>query len=96
MSSVLDAGAARYSSILPWLRLYGFEHLVGNNLEFGLPVRRGPVMFEYGDITSMPYAAHEFDAVTYMSVIEHGVSLQEFFSSLDARRVRFHFHSPHL
>jgi glycosyltransferase involved in cell wall biosynthesis/SAM-dependent methyltransferase len=75
---VLDAGSARYSSVLPWLRLYGATELVGINLEFGAEVRRGPVRFRYGDITATGFPDASFDAVTCMSVIEHGVPVPEF------------------
>jgi 2-polyprenyl-3-methyl-5-hydroxy-6-metoxy-1,4-benzoquinol methylase len=75
---VLDAGSARYSSILPWLRLYGMSDLVGNNLEFDKDTRRDGVLFRYGDITATDFAEASFDAVTCMSVIEHGVPLQPF------------------
>lgn len=77
-AAVLDAGSARYSSILPWLRLYGFSDLVGNNLEFDRSVRRDGVIFRYGDITKMDFPDGRFDAVTCMSVIEHGVPLEPF------------------
>ncbi|WP_300013427.1 class I SAM-dependent methyltransferase [Pseudonocardia sp.] len=76
--SVLDAGSARYSSVLPWLRLYGLTDLVGNNLEFGAEVRRDGVRFQYGDITSTGFPHGRFDAVTCMSVIEHGVPVGPF------------------
>jgi SAM-dependent methyltransferase len=75
---VLDAGAARYSSILPWLHLYGVRDLVGNNLEFTRSHHHGPVVFEPGDITATTYGDGTFDAVTCMSVIEHGVPLDGF------------------
>jgi len=75
---VLDAGAARYSSILPWLRLYGVRELVGNNLEFTRSTHHGPVRFEPGDITSTHYRDGWFDAITCMSVVEHGVPLDGF------------------
>jgi len=75
-AAVLDAGSARYSSILPWLRLYGFSDLVGNNLEFNRTVRRDGVIFQYGDITKMDFPDARFGAVTCMSVIEHGVPLE--------------------
>ncbi|HEY2043882.1 MAG TPA: glycosyltransferase, partial [Jatrophihabitans sp.] len=75
---VLDAGAARYSSILPWLRLYQVRELVGNNLEFTKVTRHGTVRFEPGDVTNTHYKDGWFDAVTCMSVIEHGVPLQGF------------------
>jgi SAM-dependent methyltransferase len=75
---VLDAGSARYSSVLPWLRLYGLHDLVGINLEFGTEVRRGPVRFRYGDVTATDFATGTLDAVTCMSVIEHGVPVKAF------------------
>jgi len=75
---VLDAGAARYSSVLPWLRLYGVRELIGNNLEFTRSTQHGPVRFEYGDITETPYRDGWFDAITCMSVVEHGVPLDRF------------------
>ncbi|HVQ92559.1 MAG TPA: class I SAM-dependent methyltransferase [Mycobacteriales bacterium] len=76
--AVLDAGAARYSPVLPWLRLYGFTRLTGNNLEFTRSTKHGPVTFEYGDITATDYPDGAFDAVTCLSVIEHGVPLEAF------------------
>jgi SAM-dependent methyltransferase len=76
--AVLDAGSARYSSILPWLYLYGLTRLVGNNLEFRGERRHGPVRFRHGDITATDFADAEFDAVTCMSVIEHGVPIEPF------------------
>ena len=75
---VLDAGSARYSPVLPWLRLYGLTDLVGNNLEFGADVRRDGVLFRYGDITATDFPDGRFDAVTCMSVIEHGVPVAAF------------------
>ena len=77
-ASVLDAGGARYSSVLPWLRLYGCSDLVANNLEFGADARRDGVLFRYGDITATDFADGRFDAVTCMSVIEHGVPVPAF------------------
>ena len=84
---VLDAGAARYSSILPWLRLYSVRDLVGNNLEFTRVRQHGPVRFEPGDITQTQYRDGWFDAVTCMSVIEHGVPLEGFVAEM-ARIIR--------
>ncbi len=52
--------------------------LVGNNLEFRRTSRHGPVRFEPGDIVATGYPDGWFDAVTCMSVIEHGVDLGAF------------------
>ncbi len=79
-ASVLDAGSARYSSVLPWLRVYGLTDLVGINLEFGRPVRRCGVLFQHGEITRTGFPDGRFDAVTCMSVIEHGVPVGAFFA----------------
>jgi SAM-dependent methyltransferase len=75
---VLDAGAARYSTVLPWLRLLGVRELIGNNLEFTHTARHGPVRFEPGDITATQYRDGWFDGVTCLSVVEHGVELNAF------------------
>jgi SAM-dependent methyltransferase len=75
---VLDAGSARYSVVLPWLQLYGLRNLVGINLEFGPEVRRGAVRFRYGDVTATDFPAETLDAVTCLSVIEHGVAVEAF------------------
>ncbi|WP_432565298.1 glycosyltransferase [Kineococcus sp. SYSU DK003] len=79
---VLDAGSARYSPVLPWLRLYGLGAekgaLAGINLEFGATVHRDGVEFRRGDVTDTGLAAASLDAVTCMSVIEHGVPVRPF------------------
>ena len=81
---VVDAGSARYSSVLPWLRLYGFGaepgSLVGTNLEFGDPVTRDGVEFRFGDVTATDFPDGGLDAITCMSVIEHGVPVESFLS----------------
>jgi SAM-dependent methyltransferase len=79
MACVLDAGAARYSTFLPALRLYGYRDLVGINLEFQKAIRHGPVRFEHGDLTKTRFDDESFDAVACLSVIEHGVDLSRYF-----------------
>jgi len=85
VAAVLDAGSARYSSVLPWLRLYGLTDLVGTNIEFSGTVTRDGVVFRYGDITAMDFPDGRFDAVTCMSVVEHGVDVDAFLA--EAARV---------
>jgi SAM-dependent methyltransferase len=79
---VMDAGSARYSPVLPWLRLYGFgavpQSLVGINLEFGEPVTRDGVVFRHGDVTATGLEDGSLDAITCLSVIEHGVPIEGF------------------
>jgi len=79
---VLDAGAALYSLILPWLWLYGYRRLIGINVEFKKPIRRGSIRYLPGDFTRTRFADATFDAVTCLSVIEHGVDLTEYFREM--------------
>ncbi len=76
--AVLDAGSARYSTMLAGLRLYGATRLVGTNLEFGAEHRHATVRFRYGDITASDFCDGELDAITCLSVIEHGVPVSAF------------------
>jgi SAM-dependent methyltransferase len=78
-SAVLDAGGELYSVILPWLYLYGYRNLTAINLAFDCPTRRGPICYETGDITRTRFADEQFDGVTCLSVIEHGIDLDAFF-----------------
>jgi SAM-dependent methyltransferase len=77
---ILDAGAEMYSVILPWLASYGYKNLVGINLSFSSTVRRGTIVYEHGDITSTRFEDCSLDAITCLSVIEHGVNLQSYFA----------------
>ncbi len=72
---VLDAGAAVNSMILPWLFLHGYTNLVGINIEFDRPWKRGSIRYEPGDLTNTRFAAGAFDAVVCQSVLEHGVNV---------------------
>lgn len=76
---VLDAGAEFYSNVLPALFVYGFHDLYGMNLSFADPARRGPIRYLPGDITRTGFPDGFFDAITSMSVIEHGVPLEAYF-----------------
>jgi len=79
---ILDAGAELYSVILPWLCLYGYRDLHGINIAFDSVVRRGPITYDYGDVTNTRFDECSFDAVTCLSVIEHGVDVEKFFPEM--------------
>jgi SAM-dependent methyltransferase len=79
---ILDAGAEFYSNVLPALFVYGYRELYGINLSFTEPARRGPIRYLPGDITSAPFTDAFFDAITCMSVIEHGVPLDVYFREM--------------
>jgi len=83
-SQILDAGAEWYSTLLPWLSLYGYRNLVGNNLTFDKqnPKHVGPIRYEYGDITSMEFEDSSFDAIACLSVVEHGVEWRSYFQEM--------------
>lgn len=79
---ILDAGAEFYSNVLPALFVYGYRHLYGMNLSFADPARRGPIRYLPGDITRTGFPDAFFDAITCMSVIEHGVPLEAYFQEM--------------
>lgn len=79
---ILDAGAEIYSNVLPALFLYGYRELYGINLTFTDPTRRGPIRYIPGDLTRTPFPDEHFDAITCLSVIEHGVPLPDYFREM--------------
>lgn len=79
---ILDAGAEVYSRILPWLYLYGYRNLIGNNLVFKDPFMYGSIRYEHGDITKTRFPDGHFDAITCLSVVEHGVDLNLYFKEM--------------
>jgi len=81
-AAVLDAGAASYSPLLRWLYLYGYRDLHGINLVFDRPFACGPIRYIPGDILSTPYPDARFDAITCLSVIDHGVDEERFFKEM--------------
>jgi len=81
-ANILDAGAELYSNVLPALFACGFSHLFGMNLSFTFVARRGPIQYLPGDITRTGFRDSFFDAITCMSVIEHGVPLRAYFQEM--------------
>jgi SAM-dependent methyltransferase len=79
---ILDAGGEFYSNVLPALFVYGYRDLYGINLSFTDRARRGPIRYLPGDITRAPFASAFFDAITCLSVIEHGVPLESYFREM--------------
>jgi SAM-dependent methyltransferase len=79
---ILDAGAEFYSNVLPALFVYGYRNLYGINLSFTDPARRGSIRYLPGDITQAPFPGEYFDAVACMSVIEHGVPVENYFREM--------------
>jgi SAM-dependent methyltransferase len=79
---ILDAGAEFYSNVLPALFVYGYRDLYGINLSFTDPARRGPIRYLPGDLTRAPFPSDSFDAITCLSVIEHGVPLESYFREM--------------
>ena len=79
---IFDAGGEWYSMILPWLCLYGYRNLTAGNLVFEQKLRRGPIVYEHADITRTKYPDRSLDAVTCLSVIEHGVDLDAYFREM--------------
>jgi SAM-dependent methyltransferase len=79
---ILDAGAELYSNVLPALFLYGYRELFGVNLSFTDAARRGPIRYLPGDLTHTSFPDSFFDAITCLSVIEHGVPLEAYFREM--------------
>ena len=79
---ILDAGAELYSMLLPWLFLYGYKNLTGINLLFNIPVKRGVIRYKHGNIIKTNFKDAFFDAVSCLSVIEHGVNLKLYFNEM--------------
>ena len=79
---VFDAGGEVYSVILPWLFLYGYKNLIAGNLVFRSRIKRGPIVYEYADITKTEFSPATFDIITCLSVIEHGVNLDSYFKEM--------------
>ncbi|MBD0273895.1 MAG: methyltransferase domain-containing protein [Acetobacteraceae bacterium] len=79
---VLDAGAEVYSAFLPGLARLGFTRLLGVNLSFEEPVRRGPLEYRFGNIECLGLPDASVGFAASLSVVEHGVDLPRFFAEM--------------
>ncbi len=75
---ILDAGGERYSPLVEWLVLHGYKNLDVINLVFDADFKLGPIRYIKGDCTDTPYPEAHFDVVSCLSVIEHGVDVDNF------------------
>jgi SAM-dependent methyltransferase len=76
--AVLDMGATLYSRVLPWLYLYGYRRLHGIDLVHKGISKAGPIRYQQMDLTRTTFASCRFDAITSLSVIEHGVDFEAY------------------
>jgi SAM-dependent methyltransferase len=81
-SKILDAGGENYSVILKQLQQVGFKDLTCINLVFNAPHLKQGIRFQFGDITKTGFAKNYFDAITCLSVIEHGVDINTYFAEM--------------
>lgn len=79
---IFDAGGETYSMILPWLYYYGYRHLTAGNLVYDRPIQRASIRYQHADITCTDFPSETFDAITCLSVIEHGVDLPAYFAEM--------------
>jgi SAM-dependent methyltransferase len=81
-STILDAGSSLDSTPLHWLYLYGYRKLIGINLAFPKTITYGPIKYLKQDLTHTKFRKQSFDVVICQSVIEHGVSIHEYFEEM--------------
>lgn len=79
---IFDAGGELYSMILPWLFMYGYRNLSAGNLVFQKPIKKGSIIYHHSDITKTGFDPAAYDAITCLSVIEHGVNLESYFCEM--------------
>ncbi len=75
---IVDMGTGSSdSTILRWLALYGYRNLHGCDLEI-TPYTEGPINYTVQNIEATSYPDAWADAITCLSVIEHGVDAPRF------------------
>ena len=80
--NILEVGAPLYSVMLQWLYLFGYRNLQGIDLVFEKKLNRGPIRYEYGDLTQTRFQSQSYDAIVSLSVIEHHVDLDKYFKEM--------------
>ena len=79
---ILDAGGEYYSVILHHLAAYGFKGLYSMNTSFNEASQTGGIKYVPGDITKTEFNDQFFDFVTCLSVLEHGVNINQYFKEM--------------
>jgi len=79
---ILDAGGESYSSILTQLSYCGYKNLTCLNLSYYRKPKQKNILFETGDITKTKYENNYFNAITCISVIEHGIDIKSYLTEM--------------
>jgi SAM-dependent methyltransferase len=77
-SSLVDLGCGDCCT-LDFLAAMEFENLHGIDLLIKQSLQDRPYQLHEGDLTATPFANEQFDVAVSVSVIEHGVNLDQFF-----------------
>jgi len=82
-AKILDAGGEMNSLILLWLYQLGYSNLISMNLLFKKRRKRGKIEYLPRDLTKTEFPDNYFDAITCISVIEHGVEEEKYFKEMN-------------
>lgn len=75
---ILDAGSSSKSVILKWLTMFGFRDLYACDLQDEkAKYQNTEIKFSRQDLTNTDYPSNYFQAITSISVIEHGLPLDK-------------------
>jgi SAM-dependent methyltransferase len=82
-AKILDVGCGISGGVLlRWLRHLGFDDLYGCDVMFKHDFIRGGVRFLSRDLTNTRLPSSEFDFISSLSVIEHGVDFRDYFGEM--------------
>lgn len=81
-TTIMDAGGEDYSVILPQLRKAGYSNFTCVNLVYDSPFVKNGIKYQHGDVTKTDFPDDYFDAITCLSVIEHGVDINLYFKEM--------------